>query len=87
MAPRTKAFYEVSSISKCGDFQARRSETRYRDAQGKLHFVNTLNGSGLATPRLLVAILENYQQADGSVVIPSVLRPYMNNQEILLPKR
>lgn len=84
--PGQKAFYEVSSISKCGDFQARRSETRYRDAQGKLHFVNTLNGSGLATPRLLVAILENYQQADGSVVIPSVLRPYMNNQEILLPK-
>ncbi|MBQ8498776.1 serine--tRNA ligase [Chlamydia sp.] len=84
--PGQKAFYEVSSISKCGDFQARRSETRYRDAQGKIHFVNTLNGSGLATPRLLVAILENYQQEDGSVVIPRVLRPYMNHQEILLPK-
>nr|CRI42995.1 Serine--tRNA ligase [Chlamydia pneumoniae] len=84
--PGQKAFYEVSSISQCTDFQSRRSGTRYKDSQGKLQFVHTLNGSGLATPRLLVAILENNQQADGSVVIPEVLRPYLGGLEILLPK-
>lgn len=83
--PGQNAFYEVSSISKCSDFQSRRSGTRYKDAQGKMHFVHTLNGSGLATPRLLVAILENNQQEDGSVVIPKVLRAYLGNQEKLEP--
>lgn len=83
--PGQQAFYEVSSISKCTDFQSRRSETRFKDNQGKLHFVHTLNGSGLATPRLLVAILENNQQEDGSIIIPEVLRPYLGNQELLFP--
>ncbi|EPP36111.1 Serine--tRNA ligase [Chlamydia avium] len=81
--PGQHAFYEVSSISKCTDFQSRRSETRFKDSHGKLHFVHTLNGSGLATPRLLVAILENNQQEDGSIIIPEVLRPYLGNQERL----
>lgn len=84
--PGQETFYEVSSISQCTDFQARRSDTRYRDAQGKLHFVHTLNGSGLATPRLFVAILENNQQEDGSVIIPKVLRPYLGNQTVFLPE-
>lgn len=83
--PGQNAYYEVSSISKCTDFQARRSDTRYRDSHGKLHLVHTLNGSGLATPRLLVAILENNQQEDGSVLIPQALRPYLGGQETLLP--
>ncbi|BAE80889.1 seryl tRNA synthetase [Chlamydia felis Fe/C-56] len=81
--PGQKSYYEVSSISQCTDFQSRRSETRYKDSQGKMHFVHTLNGSGLATPRLFVAILENNQQEDGSVIIPEVLRPYLGNQEVL----
>ena len=83
--PGQQAFYEVSSISKCTDFQSRRSETRFKDKQGKLHFVHTLNGSGLATPRLLIAILENNQQKNGSIIIPEVLRPYLGNQEQLVP--
>lgn len=84
--PGQQSYYEVSSISQCTDFQSRRSETRYKDSQGKMHFIHTLNGSGLATPRLFVAILENNQQKDGSVVIPEVLRPYLGNQEVLLPQ-
>ncbi|ANH78666.1 Seryl-tRNA synthetase [Candidatus Chlamydia sanziniae] len=84
--PGQQAFYEVSSISQCTDFQSRRSRTRYKDSQGKHHFLHTLNGSGLATPRLLVAILENNQQQDSSVVIPEVLRPYMGGLEVLFPE-
>jgi seryl-tRNA synthetase len=68
---------EVSSCSNCTDFQARRAGIRYRPAQGaRPEFVHTLNGSGLALPRVIIAILENNQQADGSIVIPEVLRPY-----------
>ena len=68
---------EVSSCSNCTDFQARRSRIRYRpDRDARPRLVHTLNGSGLALPRVVIAILENYQQADGSVVIPEVLRPY-----------
>ena len=68
---------EVSSCSNCTDFQARRANIRYRPAAGaRPEFVHTLNGSGLALPRVIIAILENYQQADGSVVVPEVLRPY-----------
>ena len=67
---------EVSSCSNCTDFQARRTGIRYRPQDSRPQFVHTLNGSGLALPRVLIAILENYQQADGSVVIPQVLRPY-----------
>ncbi len=76
--PGQKAFREISSCSVCGDFQARRMEARYRPTEGKgTRFVHTLNGSGLAVGRTLVAVLENYQQGDGSVTIPEVLRPYM----------
>ena len=68
---------EASSCSNCTDFQARRANIRYRPAAGaRPEFVHTLNGSGLALPRVIIAILENYQQADGSVVVPEVLRPY-----------
>ncbi len=76
--PGQKAFREISSCSVCGDFQARRMDARYRPAEGKgTRFVHTLNGSGLAVGRTLVAVLENYQNADGSVTIPEALRGYM----------
>ncbi len=77
-APGQKAWLEVSSCSNFEDFQARRAGIRYRNADGKTRFVHTLNGSGVALPRLVVAILENYQQADGSVTVPEALVPYMN---------
>ena len=76
-APGCDEWLEVSSCSTCTDFQARRAAIRYRPAHGaRPRFVHTLNGSGLALPRVIIAILENYQQADGSVIIPEVLRPY-----------
>ncbi len=75
--PGQGTFREISSCSNCEDFQARRANLRFRDAQGRLHYVHTLNGSGLAVGRTLIAILENYQQADGTVLIPEALRPYM----------
>ena len=79
--PGQNAYREISSCSVCGDFQARRMDARYRPKEGKgLRFVHTLNGSGVAVGRALVAVLENYQNADGSVTIPDVLRPYMNNE-------
>lgn len=84
--PSQETFREISSCSNCGDFQARRMNARYRDASGNLHFVHTLNGSGLAVGRTLVAVLENYQQRDGSIIIPDVLRPYMNT-DIIEPAR
>ena len=75
---------EVSSISSVGDFQARRANVKYRPEEGsKLRFVHTLNGSGLALPRTLIAILENYQLADGSVVVPEVLRPWMGGVDVI----
>lgn len=77
--PAQNTYREISSVSNCEAFQARRLQARFRNAQGKTEFVHTLNGSGLAVGRTLVAILENYQNADGSVTIPTVLRPYMNN--------
>lgn len=70
-------YLEVSSVSNFGEFQARRANIRYKDPEGKMRHLHTLNGSGLATPRLMIAILESYQQADGSLEIPSVLKPYM----------
>jgi seryl-tRNA synthetase len=77
---------EVSSCSNFGDFQARRAQIRYRPERGaKVQFAHTLNGSGLALPRVMIAVLENYQQADGSVVIPEVLRPYMGGVEMIEP--
>jgi len=76
-APGCKEWLEVSSCSNCIDFQARRTNIRFRpDGGGKPQFVHTLNGSGLALPRVMIAIIENYQQADGSIVVPEALRPY-----------
>lgn len=82
--PSQNRYREVSSCSNCEDFQARRMNMRYRDGQGRLHFVHTLNGSGLAVGRTLAALLENYQQEDGSVVVPEVLRDYLK-AEVLRP--
>ena len=79
----SQEWLEVSSCSWFRDFQARRANIRYRTEEGKVEFVHTLNGSGLALPRVIIAILENYQQADGSVVFPAVLRPYMGGQEVI----
>ncbi|MDB5739692.1 MAG: seryl-tRNA synthetase [Alphaproteobacteria bacterium] len=82
--PGQNAFREISSCSNCGDFQARRMNTRFRNAEGKVQGpVHTLNGSGLAVGRTLVAILENYQQPDGSVAIPDVLQPYMGGKKVI----
>lgn len=82
--PGQNAYREISSCSNCGDFQARRMNARYKPAEGKGNiFVHTLNGSGLAVGRTLVAVLENYQQADGSIVVPEVLRPYMAGKEAI----
>lgn len=84
--PGQSAYREISSCSNCGDFQARRMNTRYRPEGGKgTEFVHTLNGSGLAVGRTLVAVLENYQQADGSVTVPTVLLPYMRGLTKLEP--
>ncbi len=82
--PSQKTYREISSCSNCGDFQARRMNTRFRRAGGaKPEFVHTLNGSGLAVGRTWIAIIENYQQEDGSILIPDVLKPYMNNLGII----
>jgi len=84
--PAQNTYREISSVSNCEAFQARRMQARFRNAQGKPELVHTLNGSGLAVGRTLVAVLENYQQADGSVLIPEVLQPYMNGVTRLAPK-
>ncbi len=82
-APGCEEWLEVSSCSNCGDFQARRADIRYRPSpEEKPQFVHTLNGSGLALPRVLIAIMENYQQADGSILIPEVLQPYVGQKVI-----
>ena len=78
--PAQDAYREISSISNCEAFQARRLKARFKNAEGKTEFVHTLNGSGLAVGRTLVAVLENYQQADGSVAIPTLLQPYMGGK-------
>ena len=83
--PAQNTYREISSLSNCEAFQARRMQARFRNAQGKPELLHTLNGSGLAVGRTLVAVLENYQQEDGSVVIPEVLRPYMGGLEKLSP--
>ena len=84
-APGEQQWLEVSSCSCFTDYQARRLNCRFKDTDGKTKLVHTLNGSGVALPRLMVALLEQHQNADGSVTIPEVLRPYMNGQEKLLP--
>jgi seryl-tRNA synthetase len=80
--PGQGAFRELTSCSNTTDFQARRLRIRFRDQEGAVHLVHTLNGTGLAVGRTLVAILENYQQADGSVVVPEVLRPLVGLERI-----
>ena len=79
--PSENKYREISSCSSCNSFQARRMKARYRNEKKEIVFVGTLNGSGLAVGRTLVAILENYQEKDGSIIVPDVLRPYMNNIE------
>ena len=83
--PGQNTFREISSVSNCEAFQARRLQARFKNSQGKNELVHTLNGSGLAVGRTLVAVLENYQQADGSVTIPEALRPYLGGQTRLAP--
>ena len=83
--PSQNTYREISSVSNCEAFQARRLQARFKNAQGKMEFVHTLNGSGLAVGRTLVAVLENYQNEDGSVTIPEVLRSYMGGLEKLTP--
>ena len=79
--PSEKKYREISSCSSCGSFQARRMKARYKNSKKETNFVGTLNGSGLAVGRTLIAVIENYQQADGSIIIPEVLKPYMKNLE------
>ena len=81
--PAQNTYREISSVSNCEAFQARRMQARFRNAQGKTELLHTLNGSGLAVGRTLVAVLENYQQADGSIRIPEALRPYMGDATVL----
>ena len=81
--PAQDTYREISSVSNCDAFQARRMQTRFKNAQGKNEFVHTLNGSGLAVGRTLVAVLENYQQEDGSIEVPEALRPYLGGLSVL----
>ena len=81
--PSENIYREISSCSTCGTFQARRMKARFKNSNNEKEFLGTLNGSGLAVGRTLIAILENYQQEDGSIVIPDILRPYMNNLEAI----
>ena len=85
--PSQNTYREISSVSNCEAFQARRMQARFRNEKGRPEPVHTLNGSGLAVGRTLVALLENFQQADGSVTIPTVLQPYMNGQTRLTPAK
>lgn len=83
-APGQDEWLEVSSVSNCGDFQARRANVKFRrEAGAKPEFLHTLNGSGLGLPRTMIAVMENYQQADGSIVVPEVLRPWMGGIEVI----
>jgi seryl-tRNA synthetase len=84
--PAQNTYREISSVSNCEAFQARRLQARFRNEQGKTELLHTLNGSGLAVGRTLVAVLENHQQADGSVTIPAALRPYMGGLERVVPQ-
>ena len=81
--PAQNTYREISSCSNCEDFQARRAMIRYRDEDGKVQYAHTLNGSGLAVGRTVTAILENYQNADGTVTIPDALVPYMGNEKVI----
>jgi seryl-tRNA synthetase len=84
--PGQNTYREISSCSNCGDFQARRMKARWREAGGKqTQFVHTLNGSGLAVGRTMIAVMENYQQADGTIAVPAALKPYMGGLDVLRP--
>jgi seryl-tRNA synthetase len=86
--PSQNTYREISSCSNTEAFQARRANIKFRPGgSGKVEFVHTLNGSGLAVGRTLIAVLENYQQKDGSVVVPEALRPFMNGLEVIEPKK
>lgn len=80
------AYREISSCSVCGDFQARRMDARFKGKDGKIRHVHTLNGSALAVGRTLIAVMENYQQVDGSIAVPAVLQPYMNGLKAIAAK-
>lgn len=83
-APGVAEWLEVSSVSNVGDFQARRANIKYRPADGgKARYVHTLNGSGLGMPRTLIAVMENYQNADGSISVPEVLKPWMGGIDVI----
>ena len=81
--PGQAAYREISSVSVCGDFQARRMQARYKPkrGEGRTGFVHTLNGSGIAVGRALIAVMENYQNPDGSIAVPDALKPYMRGVE------
>ena len=83
--PSENKYREISSCSSCGTFQARRMKARYKDKNNKINYVGTLNGSGLAVGRTLIAIVENYQNRDGSITVPDVLKPYMNGLDKIVP--
>ena len=84
--PSQDKYREISSCYNCGDFQARRMQARWRNPEtGKTELLHTLNGSGVAVGRALVAVMENYQNADGSITVPEVLRPYMRDMEVIKP--
>ncbi|MDE0723821.1 MAG: serine--tRNA ligase [Alphaproteobacteria bacterium] len=84
--PAQDTYREISSCSNCGDFQARRMKARFKDVDGQTRFIHTLNGSGIATGRAMVAVMENYQQQDGSIIVPDVLIPYMGGQTVIEAK-
>jgi seryl-tRNA synthetase len=79
--PSENKYREISSCSSCGQFQARRMKAKFKSEKKETDYLATLNGSGLAVGRTLIAIMENYQQKDGTIIIPEVLRPYMNNKK------
>ncbi len=81
--PKENKYREISSASYFHDFQTRRFGIRYKDAEGKTHYAHSLNCTAIATPRILVSLVENFQQADGTVQIPEVLRKYMGNKEFI----
>jgi seryl-tRNA synthetase len=81
--PSQEKYREISSCSNFTDFQARRMKARFRNSEGKPELLHTLNGSGLAVGRTLLAVMENYQQADGSIAVPQVLQPFMNGQTVI----
>ena len=81
--PSYNRYVEISSCSNFEDFQARRANIKYKDGKSKPNFIHTLNGSGVAIGRTVAAILENYQNADGTITIPEVLRPYMGGREVI----